>query len=278
MDVRERRTDDAGRPRGGAKQRMNKRAAQPGHGPRAARSYWETRSCGSRHSTALPGTRAFFEEADEFRYSVEPVDSFAEFGVWLDKRVLEVGSGMGGDLSRFLRAGARAIGIDLSPAAVGATLDRLKLDRLPRSLARADALRLPFKDRSFDLVWSWGVLHHTGDIERAISEVHRVLDSGGEARLMLYHRPSWVALAAWGRWALLRAKPFQGLRRVVADHVESPGTLALTSAEVHRLLRNFQEVRIEIVGSYWDRKFVPMIGRLGGSRLGWFALIRARKA
>jgi SAM-dependent methyltransferase len=144
-------------------------------------------------------------------------------------------------------------------------------------VVRADALGLPFSVGTFDLVWSWGVLHHTGDIERAVQEVRRVLKPGGEARLMLYHRPSWVAIAAWGRWALLRGRPWQSLRRVVAEHVESPGTIALTTREIRQLMADFRDLETRVVGTYWDRRFVPILGRLAGPRLGWFALIKAWK-
>ncbi len=67
---------------------------------------------------------------------------------------------------------------------------------------------------------------------------------------------------------MLGGRPFQGLKRVVADHVESPGTLALTVPELHRLLAAFDRVQVRVVGTYWDGKFVPCLGRIAGSRLG----------
>ena len=248
-----------------------------GYQPEDTRSHWAGKACGAGHATALPLTSAYFSQADAFRYRVEPVDDFADFRRWSGKRVLEVGIGMGGDLRRFLGAGAVAAGIDLSPTAVEATAERLRLANLPRRAARADALRLPVGDETVDLVWSWGVLHHTGDIASAIGETHRVLRPGGALRIMLYHRPSWVALAAWGRWSLLTGHPFRGMKRTVADHIESPGTLALTKREIRDLLVDFEDVRVRVVGTHWDRKFVPVLGRLLGSRLGWFALISARR-
>jgi SAM-dependent methyltransferase len=241
------------------------------------RRYWAARACGSVHSSAAPHTREFYREVDAFRFGVEPVIQFANFTATTGRRVLEVGTGTGGDLARFLEAGAEAVGLDLSPSAVQATGRRIALEGLPRRVIRADALCLPFGDDMFDLVWSWGVLHHTGRIAAALAEVHRVLRPGGETRLMLYHRPSWVALAAWIRWALLRGRPFQGLKRVVSDHVESPGTLALSVGEIRSLLCAFERVEVHVVGTHWDRKFFPGLGRLAGSRMGWFALVRAWK-
>jgi ubiquinone/menaquinone biosynthesis C-methylase UbiE len=71
----------------------------------------------------------------------------------------------------------------------------------------ADAEDLPFDDGSFDLVYSWGVLHHTPQMDRALAEAQRVLAPGGGLRIMLYNRRSWVALAAWARFGVLRGCP-----------------------------------------------------------------------
>jgi SAM-dependent methyltransferase len=238
--------------------------------------YWAATACGSIHTTASPQTKEYYDEADAFRYGLEPVAEFARFHETAGLRVLEVGTGMGGDLARFLTAGADALGVDLSPTAVATTRNRLKLWGVPPRVIRGDALALPLPTDTFDLVWSWGVLHHTGNIERAVDEVFRVTKPGGRIRLMLYHRPSWVAFAAWVRWGLLRGR-LRGMKRIVAEHVQGPGTLALTRPEIRRLLSKFEDVDVRVIGTYWDRKFVPGLGSLAGSALGWFALMEARK-
>jgi len=251
--------------------------AELGFAPRDTRAFWQTKACGTGHTTSEPGTTPFFEEADRFRYGIEPVAQFADFSAWKGRRVLEIGTGMGGDLVRFLRGGARATGVDLSPTAVETTRRRLELDGRRASVTRGDALHLPIRSASVDLVWSWGVLHHTGDIAGSLAEVRRVLQPGGSLRAMLYHRPSWVALAAWTRWSLFAGKPLRGIKQAVAEHIESPGTLALTVPEIRALLTGFEHVEVRVVGTHWDRTYVPVIGRIGGSRLGWFALVSASK-
>lgn len=244
---------------------------------RLIEQFWDTRACGSEHSRAPAKSAEFYAALDSFRYHVEPVEAFAEFAEWSGKDILEIGVGAGGDVSRFLKAGSRAIGIDISATALDVTRARLQLEGLPVRLCRADALSIPFPANSFDLVWSWGVLHHTPDITQAVREVLRVLRPGGVTKVMLYHRPSWVALAAWLRWGVLRGRPFQGLKRVVEDNVESPGTLALRRSEIEGLFAPFGRIETKIVSSYWDSKFVPVLGRLAGARMGWFALVSARK-
>src|SRR2546429_675657 len=56
---------------------------------------------------------------------------------------------------------------------------------------QGDAENLPFADDVFDIVYSFGVLHHTENTEQAIDEVHRVLKPGGQAAVMLYAKSSY---------------------------------------------------------------------------------------
>jgi SAM-dependent methyltransferase len=140
----------------------------------------------------------------------------------------------------------------------------------------ADAERLPFDDGEFDIVYSWGVLHHTPNMQAALDEAVRVLAPGGQLKVMLYHRYSWVATGAWARFCLLRGRPFQGLRAAVAQ-VESPGTQAVTPKEIKRRLGRLDALDARPLLTRWDRRVAPGIARLTGNRFGWFLLITARK-
>ena len=125
-------------------------------------------------------------------------------------------------------------------------------------------------------MYSWGVLHHTADTKSALRECERVLVTGGELRIMLYHRYSWLALAAWVRFCALRFRVHSTLRDAVAN-IESPGAQAFTVAEVRNLLEGMHVVSVTPHLTYWDRRVAPGIARLAGNRFGWFLLIRARK-
>lgn len=104
-----------------------------------------------------------------------------------DRRVLEIGCGMGYHSELLVRAGAKLTSIDISPTSVMATEKRLAVKGLKGDVREMDAERLEFPDGEFDLVWSWGVLHHSARTGRALKEVHRVLKPGGETRLMVYN-------------------------------------------------------------------------------------------
>ncbi|MDP8975698.1 MAG: methyltransferase domain-containing protein [Actinomycetota bacterium] len=233
----------------------------------AVERFWDEEACGERYG----------RDQDRTRYVLEPeIMNFARFEEASGLDVLEIGVGMGADHVRWLRAGARAVGVDLTRRAVSITQSRMEAEGLDGDVRVADAEALPFDDGSFDIVYSWGVLHHTPDTERALGEAWRVLRPGGRLRVMLYHRRSWVALAAWARFGLLQGRPGMGLRGAVA-RVESPGTKAFTDHEARAMLAPFTHVTIRPHLTHWDRRVAPGLARALGHRFGWFLLVEAVK-
>src|SRR5213593_2802878 len=156
------------------------------------RAFWQAHPCGTKFSDAEIGTREFFARIEAHRYAKEwHIPEAADFAGARGLRVLEIGCGLGTDGVRFAKAGADYTGVDLTDAAIELARKRLELSGLRGELRVSDAENLDFADESFDLVYSHGVLHHTPDIARAVSEIHRVLRPGGRAIVMLYHRDSY---------------------------------------------------------------------------------------
>jgi ubiquinone/menaquinone biosynthesis C-methylase UbiE len=110
-----------------------------------------------------------------------------------------------------------------------------------------DAENLRFDDNTFNLVYSWGVLHHTPDTEKGFSECFRVLKLGGKLKVMIYHVPSWTGWMLWIRYGLLKGNPFLSPRVAIYNYLESPGTKAYTLKEAEKMLRmcGFKEVSIK---------------------------------
>jgi ubiquinone/menaquinone biosynthesis C-methylase UbiE len=107
------------------------------------------------------------------------------------KRVLEIGSGGGGHSCIFKRYGATMVSVDITPERIVSTARKLSMiESGAGSAYQADAENLPFRDNSFDIVYSNGVLHHSEDTEKCVSEVLRVLKPGCPAIIMLYSRIS----------------------------------------------------------------------------------------
>ena len=218
----------------------------------AAHDFWNAASCGE--TQYLHGTeQASYAEEARIRYELEPyIPGFARFADTRDKDVLEIGVGLGADHSGFAQAGARLHGVDLTPRAIEHTRRRLEAFGLQSSLQTADAENLPFESARFDVVYSWGVLHHSPNTPKAIDEVWRVLRPGGSARIMIYHTYSFVGFLLWIRYALLTGKPWTSLAQIRAEHLESPGTKAYTVDEVKALFKRFSRVESDTVLTHGD--------------------------
>ncbi|MBI2278846.1 MAG: methyltransferase domain-containing protein [Candidatus Brennerbacteria bacterium] len=136
--------------------------------------------------------RRFFLNSKEYLpWKAIPFDRLIDFAALKDKEVLEIGVGNGSH-AQLLAAHAKSFtGIDLTEYAVKSTAERFKVFGLPGIIIRMDAERLSFPDNSFDLVWSWGVIHHSSDTKKILKEIRRVLKPGGTASIMVYHRGWW---------------------------------------------------------------------------------------
>lgn len=214
--------------------------------------FWNEASCGE--ALYLSGAdQAGFTAQAQRRYELEPfILDFAQFKEAKGKKVLEIGVGLGADHQKFAEAGADLYGIDLTDRAVSHTRHRLACFGLASSLDVGDAERLAFADETFDIVYSWGVLHHSPATPKAITEVWRVLKRGGVARVMIYHKWSMVGLMLWIRYALLRLRPFTSFATIYSRHLESPGTKAYSFDEARRLFDVFSVVKIRTVLGHGD--------------------------
>jgi SAM-dependent methyltransferase len=208
----------------------------------AVKAHWQRQPCGTRDLLAAD-RREFFRQLEQERYALEPyLPPFARFAEGRAKQVLEIGVGAGTDFVNWVRNGALAVGIDLTEQGVQLTQERLRLEGLQAEVRVADAEHLPFTDNSFDLVYSYGVLHHSPDTEQAVREIRRVLKPGGQARVMIYHANCWVGYMLWGVHCLAKLKPWKSPRWAIYHHLESPGTKAYTLAEAHDLFAAFTHV------------------------------------
>ena len=262
------------------------------------RAFWQEHPCGSKFADAPRGTRAFYERVREHRYAKEwHIPAAAGFAGASGLEVLEIGCGLGTDGAEFARAGARYTGVDLTDAAVELARRNFEQQDLAGEFRTADAENLDFADATFDLVYSHGVLHHTPDTERAVSEVHRVLKPGGRAVVMLYHRDSLnyrlnIGLLRRAGAHLLRTDA--GLRLVhrltgepvellgehaarvrrdarryfspaefLSQNTDGPGNplaRVYSRAEVKRLFKDFAEVETAV--HFLNKRWLPVVGPL----------------
>jgi len=160
------------------------------------KDFWDQRPCNVRHSKAEIGTMEYFEEVDARRYFVEPhIPNFAEFDKYRGLRVLELGCGIGTDAIRFAQSGAIYTGIELSPISLDIAKNRFKTYGLKGNLSIANVENVGhhFNKGDFDLIYSFGVLHHTPSIETALKSISSIATKSTEIKIMVYAKNSWKA-------------------------------------------------------------------------------------
>ena len=134
-------------------------------------------------------------------------------------RLLDVGAAFGFGVAEARRAGWRAFGVEISPAAAGAASKVAQ-----GCVAMAHALRTPFPDACFDAVTLWDVLEHLADPHAAVAEIGRVLRPGGRVALSTGDVGSFVARLSGARWHLYTLPEHlffynrRSLRHLLADH------------------------------------------------------------
>jgi SAM-dependent methyltransferase len=154
---------------------------------------------------------------------------------------------------------------------VAHTQRRLALFNLDSLLSIGDAENLQFQSDAFDYVYSWGVLHHSPNTAKAVSEVYRVLRPGGMAKIMIYHKWSLVGYMLWLRYALLRLRPWMTLSDVYARYLESPGTKAYSIDEAKCMFAPFSALQVRTLLTHGD-----LLESEAGQRHGGACLFLAR--
>ena len=248
------------------------------------REYWNQQSCDTQVSKAEKFSKGYFEDIESFRYFDQPfIHSFAQFTRYRGKRVLEVGFGAGTDFIQWLRAGAIATGVDLTQEALENLTHRIQVYDLPppEKIMVTDAENLPFASETFDLGYSFGVLHHTPNTEKAVAELVRVIKPGGEIKIMLYNRHSIGMFNLWLKHGLLKGCPWKSFTEVLGKHLESAGTKAYTRKELRALLERLGlkngHIHTEITsGDYLSASAFPPLNllyraaiKLTGEHFGW---------
>ncbi|MHB8564568.1 MAG: class I SAM-dependent methyltransferase [Acidiferrobacteraceae bacterium] len=200
-------------------------------------AFWQHHPCGEMMVGGLERYRNqyenFFADYDRSRYIkvghiLGCLDNI-EFG---GRRTLEIGLGQGADSEQIIRRGAAWSGVDLTEESIKRVGLRLNIRKLPyRELKQGSVLELPFDDRSFDIVFSHGVLHHVPDIHKAQREISRVLRPDGTLIVMLYAKYSLnylVAISLMRRLGLIGLALFKpNAEGIYGDHLANVRKMGL---------------------------------------------------
>lgn len=186
-------------------------------------SYWNARPCNVRHSPKPVGTKEYFDEVEARKYYVEShIPRFAEFERWKGKKVLEIGCGIGTDTINFARHGAYVTAVDLTEKSLELARQRAQVygleDRIRFVQANAEELSAHVPVEIYDLVYSFGVIHHTPHPERVVEEIRKYVKPDSSIRIMVYNRWSWKVL--WIAFVYGKGQLWK-IDRLIAEYSEA---------------------------------------------------------
>ena len=158
------------------------------------KEFWDGRPCNIRHSQKELGSREYFDEVEAKRYTAEPhIPDFAGFSDTNGKKVLEVGCGMATEGINYVRSGAKYTGSDLSVESLDLAKKRFKVynEKGNFYLGNSEELSSFIPVETYDLIYSFGVIHHSPHPEKIISEIKKYMNKDSTLKIMLYASESW---------------------------------------------------------------------------------------
>ena len=260
-----------------------------------SRRHWNANPCGGDGFDELGyATPEYFRAVASSRYETSDpwIRTTVDFAAARGKKVLEIGFGIGTDLVSFAKEGAEVCGIDITEEHFRLARRNFECQGLRAELKLCDAAAIDYPANSFDIVYSLGVLHHTPDTIRCVSEAYRVLKPGGRLILALYH--TWsafhivnVLLDQGLLHGKLRRLGYRGLLSTVERGADGVGVAPLVKTYDKRQLRcmlaDFSAVELKV--AHFRRDHVPHLGRFIptsweeplGARFGWYLVAFATK-
>jgi SAM-dependent methyltransferase len=183
-------------------------------------SYWNGKPCDSEFSARRERSPEYFLEVERERYRLQShIPAIIDAIDWRGKRVLEIGTGVGTDARRIIERGGIYTGINVDDGSTLATAMALTMFGLAGNTRQMDATAMEFPAASFDIIYTFGVLHHIPAVDSAVAQIWRVLKPGGRVIAMLYNRTS-----------INYALEIKLLRKLAARTLGIPGVVRLGGA------------------------------------------------
>jgi ubiquinone/menaquinone biosynthesis C-methylase UbiE len=224
--------------------------------------YWNKRPCNIRHSTKPVGTKGYFDEVEVRKYFVEPhIPNFAQFERWKGKKVLEIGCGIGTDSINFARAGTDLTIVELSEKSLAICRERFDVYGLNARFYNGNAEEMDsfLPVEPYDLIYSFGVIHHTTHPDRVFEQIKKYCKPGTELRVMLYSKCCWKVLwliLKYGKGAFWRTNEL--VRTYSEAQTGCPVTYYYSFKDVRRLMSGFEivDMRKEHIFPYVIEKYI----------------------
>lgn len=210
-------------------------------------NYWDARPCNFRHSLKPCGSKEYFDEVEKKKFFVEPhLVPFADFPSVKGKKVLDVGCGLGTATINFAQAkAAKVTAVDLSEKSLELAKQRSQVCGLENRIlfyhGNAEELSKFVPKEEYDLIFSFGVIHHTLYPEKILGELRDYLGPQGKLKIMVYYRYSWKVFWILIRYGIFRFR-FWNLSKLIATYSEAqtgcPITKVYSKKEAETLLQS----------------------------------------
>ena len=158
------------------------------------KQFWNDRPCNVRHSSKEVGTKEYFDEVARKKFTAEPhIKFFSQFPKWYGKKVLEIGCGLGTVGLNFAAFGADYTGVELSKESIKLTQKRFDIYDQSGNFycGNAEELSSFLPVETYDLIYSFGVIHHSPHPEKIVSEIKNYMNENSILKIMLYAKDSW---------------------------------------------------------------------------------------
>ena len=251
---------------------------------------WGKDPCGQKYidSSFEKFSKEYFDELERTRYSMQnwhPAE-FETFDI-TGKNVLEIGFGQGTDHLTMARRGGIMHGIDITKESKIITEKRFSLYGYKTDLTTGDVEEMPYEDNSFDFVYTFGVIHHTPDMQKAVNEIYRVLKPGGKCYFAVYNKNSLFTLGVLCKsiitFQFLKYNLMQQISLLEGGGNSNIYVKLCTKKDVEKLFSGFNNCKISV--AHMERRYFKWFGKFMSDKLlrklgesfGWYIIMRAEK-
>lgn len=255
---------------------------------------WNTRAVGGQRSNVKPGSPDYFEQIKKYRYGYEtPFIPRLLCHCEPEQKVLEIGVGNGIDAVEFASRGAEYFGIDITENHVLLAKANLSINGYGKYQIFHSDLLATDTGSDFDIVYSFGTLHHIAHEKEYLQNIYSILKPHGELRVALYSKYSFFNLYMFITWIIKNRcqVSFNKWQGYVSDRADFDHPITIKIRSKKEIVRLYEETGFTLKKYYkrgFVQRYVPIFGELFlkpdgyvlnflGTIFGWYHILILKK-